>query len=131
MPADKNAIPRAAGRKTVGILLRQAPYGSSLVHEALEAVLAFGVYGVRVSLIFIDDGVFQIIRGQDTGGLPQKNLAKQMAGLELYGIDSIFVCGMSLSRRHLTREQLMLQARILNGDELSDLLHSQDQLLSF
>ena len=116
---------------TLGIVLRQSPYGASLAQEALEVVLAFGVYGVSVSLVFMDDGVFQIVRGQDTQQFYCKNLAKQLAGLDLYDIDQVFVCQASLSQRQLTIDQLIPRAQVLNAEELSGLLHSQDQLLCF
>lgn len=136
MAADINILPGMTGAdakkaNTLGIVLRQSPYGASLAQEALEVVLAFGVYGVKVNLVFMDDGVFQIVRGQDTQQCYRKNLAKQMAGLDLYDIDQVFVCQASLSQRKLTIDQLILRAQALDAEELSGLLHSQDQLLCF
>ena len=45
---------------------RRAPHGTVYAHEALEVVLIGAAFDQDVSLAFIDDGVFQLKKNQDT-----------------------------------------------------------------
>ena len=45
---------------------RRAPHGTVYAHEALEVVLIGAAFDQDVSLAFIDDGVFQLKKDQDT-----------------------------------------------------------------
>ena len=55
---------------------RKAPHGSIYAHEALEVVLIAAAFEQDVSLAFIDDGVYQLKKGQDTEGIATKNFTK-------------------------------------------------------
>ena len=45
---------------------RRAPHGTVYAHEALEVVLIGAAFDQDVSLAFIDYGVFQLKKNQDT-----------------------------------------------------------------
>jgi len=45
---------------------RKAPYGTIYALEALEVVLIGAAFEQDVSLAFVDDGVYQLTKGQDT-----------------------------------------------------------------
>ena len=47
---------------------RRAPYGTIYALEGLEMVLITGAFDQDVSVVFMDDGVFQIVKGHDTKG---------------------------------------------------------------
>ena len=44
-------------------LNRKAPYGTVYALEGLEVVLISAAFDQDVSLVFIDDGVFQLMKG--------------------------------------------------------------------
>ena len=48
---------------------RKAPYGTIYAWESLEVVLIGAAFEQDVSLAFIDDGVYQLTKGQDTKGI--------------------------------------------------------------
>ena len=48
---------------------RRAPHGSIYAHEALEVVLIGAAFDQDVSLAFIDDGVYQLKKNQDTSDI--------------------------------------------------------------
>ncbi len=50
--------------KKLLFISRHAPYGSSLARDALDAVLASSAYDQQLSLLFMDDGVFQLLKNQ-------------------------------------------------------------------
>lgn len=117
--------------KKIGIIIRQAPYGSLLPQEAIEATLAAGMYGQKVSLIFMGDAVFQLVGGQDAAVIEQKTMSKQLAALDLYDIEQLYVCMESLLQRQLVSENLVVNVSVLDGEALRSILHEQEILLSF
>jgi len=118
--------------KKILLINRHAPYGTSIAREALDAALAASVYDQDLSLLFMDDGVFQLINHQDAQRISQKNFAAMLPVLPLYGIEKIFVHQESLNERSITPDELAIKEIILiNNKEIGTLMTEQDQLLSF
>ena len=86
---------------------RKAPYGTVYALESLEVVLIAAAFDQDVSLAFLDDGVYQIAKGQDTTGIGQKNFSATYRALGDYDINKIFVEQESLDARGMTADDLM------------------------
>ena len=86
---------------------RKAPYGTVYALESLEVVLISAAFDQDVSLAFIDDGVYQITKDQDTTGIGQKNFSKAYQALGDYDINKLYVEKESLEERGLTLDDLM------------------------
>ena len=54
---------------------RKAPYGTVYALEGLEVVLITAAFDQDVSMVFVDDGVFQIKKDQETSGVNMKNFS--------------------------------------------------------
>ncbi|MGD8274953.1 MAG: sulfurtransferase complex subunit TusC [Thiohalocapsa sp.] len=87
-------------------LNRKAPYGTIYAWESLEVVLIGAAFDQDVSLAFMDDGVYQLTKGQDTTGLGMKNFSPTYAALGDYEVKKIFVEKESLDERGLTLDDL-------------------------
>ncbi len=87
-------------------LNRKAPYGTIYAWESLEVVLIGAAFDQDVSLAFLDDGVYQLTKGQDTNGIGMKNFSPTYAALGDYEVKKIFVEQESLDARGLTLEDL-------------------------
>ena len=48
---------------------RKAPFGTIYALESLEVVLITATFDQDVSLAFVDDGVYELVKGQDTQGI--------------------------------------------------------------
>lgn len=86
---------------------RRAPYGTIYAWESLEVVLIGAAFDQDVSLAFIDDGVYQLIKGQDTAEVEMKNFSPTYQALGDYDVTKLFVEKESLEERGLTLEDLM------------------------
>ena len=75
---------------------RTAPYGTVYALEALEVVLIGAAFEQDVSVVFMDDGVFQIVKGQDTAGIGMKNFSPTYRALEMYDVEKLYVSKESL-----------------------------------
>ncbi|MES2676478.1 MAG: sulfurtransferase complex subunit TusC [Pseudomonadota bacterium] len=119
-------------QKKILFISRHAPYGTSLAKEALDAVLAASAYDQNLSLLFMDDGVFQLLSTQDPKDLDQKNFAAMLSALTFYEVKNIFVHLESLLARQITTNELAIDGvKIVDSATISNLLIQQDQLLSF
>ncbi|KOR27124.1 sulfur oxidoreductase, partial [Achromatium sp. WMS2] len=70
---------------------RKAPYGTIYAWESLEVVLIGAAFDQKVSLAFIGDGVFQLIKGQDTTASGFKNFSPTYAALGDYDVTTVYV----------------------------------------
>lgn len=117
--------------KNIGIVIRHAPYGRHKAQESLEAILAASVYGQKLTLIFMGDGVLQLLTNQDPQEIKQKSIQKQLSALALYDVDRLFVCKHSLEQRAIDLSRLSVNTTQLDQKSLRAVLHEQDSLLSF
>jgi tRNA 2-thiouridine synthesizing protein C len=124
---------------------RKAPYGTVYALESLEVVLIGAAFDQDVSLAFVDDGVFQLARGQKTTEIGMKNFSPTYSALGDYEVKKIYVEKESLEERGLTPDNLLHltyedededyaekdSIRFVSRAELSDIMDQQDVVLSF
>jgi tRNA 2-thiouridine synthesizing protein C len=124
---------------------RKAPYGTIYAWESLEVVLIGAAFEQDVSLAFIDDGVYQIVKGQNTTELGIKNFSPTYSALGDYDINKIYVEKESLEARGLTVDDLLHltwedenedwaekdSIKVVSSSELKTLLDDSDVLLNF
>jgi tRNA 2-thiouridine synthesizing protein C len=126
-------------------LNRRAPYGTIYAWESLEVVLIGAAFDQDVSLAFLDDGVYQLVKGQDTSGVDMKNFSPTYQALGDYDVTKLYVEKESLEERGLTIDDLMPltyededddwaekdSIRLVSRAELADIMEDQDILFSF
>jgi tRNA 2-thiouridine synthesizing protein C len=110
---------------------RKAPYGTIYALESLEVVLITAAFDQDVSLAFLDDGVYQLKKGQQTKGIETKNFSPTYRALEGYDIDKLYVEQESLEARGLTEDDLLVDVTVMGRKELGKLMGQQDVVLSF
>lgn len=108
-----------------------APYSSSAGSEALEAVLIGANFEQDISLLFINNGVFQIKRDQSTKGSLMKPFFKTYSALEDFEVTNIYSHDLSLLARGLDARDLMIPASVLTSAEVAQLLNEQDKVFTF
>jgi len=126
-------------------LNRKAPYGTIYALESLEVVLIAAAFDQDISLVFADDGVYQLTKNQDTDGIGMKNFSKTYSALGDYDIKKIYVEKESLDERGLTADDLQALVYededddwaeknslfVVDREELTSIIDSQDVVLSF
>jgi tRNA 2-thiouridine synthesizing protein C len=110
---------------------RKAPYGTIYALEGLEVVLISAAFDQDVSLAFLDDGVYQLMKGQHTKALDVKNFSPTYRALEGYDIEKLFVERESLAARGLSEENLIVPVEVLSREEMGKLMEEQDVVISF
>lgn len=124
---------------------RKAPYGSIYALESLEVVLIGAAFEQDVSLAFIDDGVYQLMNGQDTAATGIKNFSRTYKALGDYEVRKLYVERESLEERGLTLDDLMPvtyedenedyaekpSIHLVSRGEMAGIIAGQDVVLSF
>ncbi len=121
----------AAMKKTFLLICRRAPYGQSLAREALDVALTAATFDQQVAMLFMGDGVLQLLKGQQPAAIAQKALDKQLAALPLYDIETIYVEAEALQQRGLALSDLALPARALSADAIAEHINAHDVVLGF
>lgn len=118
--------------KKILLISRHAPYGSSIAREALDAALAAAIYDQDLSLLFMDDGVFQLLKDQQAQEISQKNFTSMLSALPFYDIEKIYIHQESLEQRAIAIENVLVEnALVVNSAQVSALLSQQEHILSF
>ncbi len=110
---------------------RRAPYGSVYALESLEVVLIGAAFEQDVSVAFVDDGVYQLKKGQDTKEVDMKNFSPTYRALEMYDVEKLFVEKESMEARGLTADDLLVPVEVLSSAQLADLMEEQEVILTF
>ena len=110
---------------------RKAPYGTIYALESLEVVLISAAFDQDVSLAFVDDGVYQLVKGQHTKGIDVKNFSPTYRALEGYDIEKLYVEKESMEARGLKESDFIVPVKVMGVQELADLMLTQDVIMSF
>ncbi len=110
---------------------RKAPYGTIYALEGLEVVLISAAFDQDVSLAFVDDGVYQLVKGQQTKGIEAKNFSPAYRALEGYDIEKLYVEREALEARGLAEEDLLVDVQLMSSAELGELMAAQDVVIGF
>jgi tRNA 2-thiouridine synthesizing protein C len=110
---------------------RKAPYGTIYALESLEVVLIGAAFDQDVTLAFVGDGVFQLVKGQDTKTLEVKNFSPTFRALEDYDVTKIYVDEESLQARGLSEADLVIPVEVVGAGRMAEIMDAQDVVLSF
>ena len=116
--------------KRILYLLRKSPYSSSNAVEAIESALVAGVFEQNVSVLFKDDGVWQLLDGQQGAVIERRTVGNVMQALPQYDVEQLFVCEDSLEARDLRPDDLTLAVKPLSIDEQRELIAQQDAVVN-
>ena len=118
------------GGKTA-MLMRKAPYGSVYPAEGFRAMMGIAVFELELCVIFLDDGVNTLVKGQDPSALDMKPLGEGFPALPDVGVQEFYVHDQSLAERGLVPEDLVIPARVVSGQEIQAILAGCSAVLPF
>jgi sulfur relay (sulfurtransferase) DsrF/TusC family protein len=118
-------------RNSVLILLTRGTYGHD--DDAIGAILVGnGLLGVkhRTTMLLLDDGVYFVVKNQDPSFIElANNLSDINDFVELGG--RMVVHESSLSKRHLTKDELIDGVEIINDTQIIQEIEDHDISMTF
>ena len=118
-------------RKRFLYIMRRPPHGSIFAQEGLDTVLIGAAFEQSVSLLFLDDGVFVLKRGQAPEGIGLKNFARGFRALPDYDVEHIYAEDRSLAERGLTPADLIMEVEPVSPQRAGALIDAHDIVLTF
>ena len=117
----------------LAFLFRTAPHGNAISREGLDALLAATAFcdEEEIGVFFIDDGVLNLLDGQNPELLLQKDFIRTFKLLDLYDIEQRFVCANSLDQYNLQAEQLIISAEKIDRTSLINKLRQAEKVFTF
>jgi len=109
---------------------RRPPYGTIYALECLEVVLIAAAFDQDVSMVFVDDGVYQLKKDQDTTSIGMKNFSKTYRALDDYDVEKIYVEKESLEQRGLSEDDLIIPVEVVTTEGLREIMAQQDVVIS-
>jgi tRNA 2-thiouridine synthesizing protein C len=124
---------------------RRAPHGTIYAWESLEVVLISAAFDQQVCMAFVDDGVLQLVAGQDTADAGMKNFSTAYGALGDYDVTRLYIEREALDERGLSLDDLMPltyedeeddwaekpSLMPVSREELATLMDEQDVVFSF
>ena len=102
-------------------VMRHPPQSGLRVRETLDMILTAAAFDQPVSLLYLDDGVYQLQSGQSGGDLLQ--------ALDLYDVKTILVERESMAIRTLTEADLAIPVRVISRAEVAGWVAAHDAVM--
>ena len=118
-------------RKKIMLVMRKAPHGSIYSYEGLETVLIMAAYEQDLSMAFVGDGVFALVKGQDTKLIGIKGFIKTYGALEDYDVNKIYVDRKSMEDRGLTIGDFAIPVEVLEAERIAAIMEEQHATIPY
>ena len=117
--------------KKVAILMRKAPYGSVYTAEGFRSVMGIGIFEMDAALIFVEDGIYALIKDQNPEQLDMQPLGDGFPMLPEFGVNRFYAHQPSLEERGLSVDDLVMEVQLIDSAGLAELLAEYGTVLPF
>lgn len=112
-------------------MIGKAPYGTVYAAEAIRTIMGLAAFEVNVEILFIHDGVFVALKDQKPKNVEMKSLGDILPNLKEMDIKNFYVYEESLTERNITMDQLVMDVKLCNADNIEQLLDQYDHIIPF
>lgn len=115
----------------VVVMLRKAPYGSVYTAEAFRTIMGIAVFEMDICVIFLDDGVYALLKEQNPEKLDMKAIGDGFPMLKDFDVDRFVVHDKSLADRGLTTDDLVMDVEVADSSQISKIIEEYGRVLPF
>jgi len=113
------------------IVNHHPPHGTLHAWESLELALTAAAFDQEITIVFMGDGVCQLLTGQDPGQIGIRNFAPAFRTFEDYGVRHVCVEKDALARYGLDPVDLLINVDLVDTATLTGMMLEQDIILHF
>ncbi|MCE9687319.1 sulfurtransferase complex subunit TusC [Shewanella sp. AS16] len=117
--------------KKLCIVFRRAPHGTAHGREGLDLALLSASFEQEVSLLFMDEGVLNLLKQQQPELIGAKDYIATFKALPLYDVETVLVCKQSLAELGLSTGLLSIPVTVFNHEQIAGHLAQADEVLVF
>jgi tRNA 2-thiouridine synthesizing protein C len=111
-------------------ILRKSAHSGAYLQEMLDIILITAAFDQSVTLLWLDDAVFQLKNQQQAEYSNLKDTAAMLQCLALYDVTALYIEIESLQERGLAVDLLALPVQTLLRSALSEFMQGFDVVLS-
>ncbi|MEE4246093.1 MAG: sulfurtransferase complex subunit TusC [Kangiellaceae bacterium] len=111
------------------ITFNHAPYQSSFSNDSLDLALAMAAFDYQVTLLFINQGVWNLSNTNHPKHSGLKDFTRLFKGLDLYDIEEVFVEKSALEQYHLDINDLLCDVDLLSPEQLGEFINRFDRVV--
>ncbi len=111
-------------------VLRKPPHSGAQVQEMLDIILTTAAFDQKVSILLLDDGVFQLKKGQNPKCAGLKDTAAIFNALEIYDVNELYTEVESLQERGLKPGDLCLPVQAFYRKDIAGLMKRFDVIVA-
>tara|TARA_A100000164_G_scaffold354024_1_gene361190 strand:+ start:697 stop:1053 length:357 start_codon:yes stop_codon:yes gene_type:complete len=116
--------------KSVLIRMSKSPLSGLTSGEQLETAMVAATFEQEVSILFIGEGVFNLLPAKETKEVEGYNIGKMLLALPTFEVNDLFVCERSLDHRQIEVSSLPKNVRVIAFEEQRRLFETTDVVLS-
>ncbi len=114
------------------LLINQlAPFNSNTAQESLDLAIALSTFEQKVQLLFLGNGVLQLLKNQQPKLIYRKDFITTFRALTMYDISEIYVDKDSLHERMISKDDLIIDAIVVNTGNIAKIMEEADIVLNF
>ncbi len=113
------------------IVISQAAFSGASFKEAIDLALVTAAFDQKITLIFVDEGIFNLIANQNATPIADITHTDILNGLEYYDIDEIWVEKESLQQAGVSPEQLIASVSLVSRQDILSANRSAHHLVNF
>ena len=110
--------------------MRSPPHNGIQLQEKLDIILTTAAFDQHVALLFLDDGVFQLMKDQQPEKQGLKDTASIFDALKIYDINVLYTEVESLQERGLKLNDLSLSVQDLYRKDINNLTQQYHIIIS-
>ena len=116
--------------KSVLIRMSKSPLNGLISGEQLETAMVAATFEQEVSILFIGDGIFNLLPAKETKEVTDYNIEKMLLALPTFEISDLFVCQRSLEHRQIEVSNLPKNVKVITFEEQKSLIRTSNAVLS-
>jgi tRNA 2-thiouridine synthesizing protein C len=93
--------------------------------------MGIAVFEMDISVVFLDDGVYALVKDQNPDKLDMKPLGDGFPMLSEFGVHRFYVHAESLSERGLTTDDLVMDVEVVDSAQVAQILSTAGKVLPF
>ena len=109
--------------------MQTAPHSGVRLQEILDTILTAAAFDQKVALLFLDEGVFQLKKGQQPEMQGLKDTASIFNALEIYDVNDLYTEVESLQERGLKPSDLTLPVKEFYRKDINQLMQQYDVVI--
>jgi tRNA 2-thiouridine synthesizing protein C len=113
------------------IISTQPPYVASAAQDALEAALAASNIGIKVTFVFSQQGLYQLLDSQNSTSVNKRSIVKQINALPLYDIEDVYYAEEDMTDLMLSNQTLTPTANPIDTHAFHQLCAVSNAILRF